>query len=239
MYFDHSGIKAHPDSTVTIKILLGSGATPVSKIYGLATNILVDGLPLASPPAISYSSSWLGSSSTTLSFTKDVAPTSIDWAYARTNHRDTNGHGQLANLSFKIPASTPNGTLVTMSYSNTLLIDYEGTEITDYNTQVDTFYVWDAPSGISNVQDGVSNISLYPNPSFGALTIGWYSTEKQALTITISDVAGKPAIIQQTSAGTGSGNITLRAENLAPGIYLVNVKSGEGNGSHTMKWIKQ
>lgn len=239
LYFDHSGIKAHPDSTVTIKVLLGSGASPVSKLYGLATNILVDGLPLASPPAISYSSTWLGNSSNTLSFTKDVAPTSIDWAYARTNHKDTNGQGQLANLTFKIPASTPNGTLVTMSYSKTLLIDYEGTEILDYNTQVDTFYVWDAPTAISNIQDGISHTSLYPNPSSGTVTISWYSVERQELAITITDLTGKALIIQQVPAGTGNRSVTLQTEKLSPGMYLVNVKTTEGSDTHTMKWIKK
>lgn len=235
--FDHSGILAYPDSTVSIKILLGSSTAPVTGLYGLAANILVDGLALATPPAITYTTSWLGNSSNTLQFVKDVAPTSIDWAYARTNHQNINGQGLLANIEFKIPANTPPGTLVTLSYSKAKLIDNEGIDIIDFNTLQDTFYVLNQVS-VSNVQAELQHISLYPNPSSNEVRLNLYAQQQQALTITVKDITGREMNRQEATARQGNNNIHLSVATLSAGVYIVVVQA-IGGTYHTLKWVKQ
>lgn len=237
LYFDHSGILAYPDSTVSIKILLGNSTAPVTGLYGLAANILVDGLALATPPVITYSTVWLGNSSNTLQFVKEVAPTSIDWAYARTNHQNTNGQGLLANIEFKIPANTTPGTLVTLSFSKAKLIDNEGIDIVDFNTLQDTFYVLNQVS-VSDIQNGLQHISLYPNPSGNEVTLNLNAQQEQALTITVKDITGRQIHRQEATAIQGYNNIPLSVTKLSSGIYIVVVQT-KGGAHHTLKWVKQ
>ncbi|HEY9176638.1 MAG TPA: T9SS type A sorting domain-containing protein [Flavipsychrobacter sp.] len=237
LYFDHSGINPNPDSVVSIKIMLGSSTNPVSQIYGLAANVLVDGLSLSTPPTITYSSSWLGSSSNTLNFTKDVSPTSIDWAYARTDKQDVNGQGILANLEFRIPASTPGGTLVTLSYDRTKFINHEGLELADITTLEDTFYVRH-PAAVNQTDNTGWQINIYPNPSKDFATLSISSTAKTDANIAIKDIAGRTISIIKTDLKTGGNNIELSAGKLTPGIYLVHISTA-GYGEKVVKWIVQ
>lgn len=239
LYFNHTGIKANPDSIVSIKMLLGSSSTPVNDIYGLAANVSVAGLILATPPVITYNTSWLGKDTTTLHFTKDISPISLDWAYARTDHKNTSGQGQVAELEFKIPASTPNGTLVTLSYSKARIIDNQGVELAAFNMIEDTFYVWHLPSSVNYIQDGISNIKLYPNPSAGDVTVNWFAHTSTDVTITVSDITGKVLSAQPAYARTGNNSITISGQDIAKGIYLVTVKTADESSITTLKWVKQ
>lgn len=234
LYFDHSGINANPDSLVSIKIMLGSSANPVNGLYGLAANIHVDGLNLATPPVITYTSSWLGNNSNTLNFTKDVSATSVDWAYARTDKQDVNGNGLIAHLEFKIPASTPGGTLVTLSYNRAKFINHLGLELTDIATLEDTFYVR-YPATVNNMHHTNWQIQIYPNPSYGQAVLSINAASKIDADITIKDITGKTISAKTTRLEAGDNFINLPTE-LTPGIYLVHV-SGTGYGDSVVKWV--
>lgn len=234
LYFDHSGIIPNPDSAVSIKIMLGSSANPVSELYGLAANVLVDGLSLATPPVITYTTSWLGNSSNTLNFAKDVSPTSVDWAYARTDKQDVNGHGRLANIEFRIPASTPGGTLVTLSYNRAKFINHEGLELTDIATLEDTFYVRH-PAAVNQIHNTGWQANIYPNPSNGIASLSIITKNKVDANITVKDITGKTirAVIYSLEA---DDNIITLPAGLTPGVYLVHISTAE-NGEKVMKWV--
>ncbi len=235
LFFDHSGINPNPDSTVSVKIMLGNSTNPINKIYGLASNILVDGLSLATPPVVTYSTSWLGNAANTLSFTKDVSPISVDWAYARTDKQDVNGQGMIAHLEFKIPASTPGGTLVTLSYNKALFIDHEGLELTDIATLQDTFYVRH-PAAIQYMHQADWQASIYPNPSINRAVLHIYTANSADGEMSITDVTGKQMSRQAIQLQAGNNHINLPAENMAPGIYMVHI-SGTGRQGRTLKWV--
>lgn len=235
LYFDHTGINPNPDSTVSIKILLGNSTNPVSSLYGLAANITVDGLSLATPPVITYGSSWLGNSANTLSFTKDVSPTSTDWAYARTDKQNTNGQGQVANVEFKIPASTPGGTLVTLSFDRAKFIDKDGLELQDIGTPDDTFYVRH-PAAVNNIHNTSWQVQIYPNPSHGIASLSINTANKVDANIAIKDITGKTISTATNTLKAGNNIISLPTNKLAPGVYLVHI-SGMGNSGKVVKWI--
>lgn len=235
LYFDHSSINPNPDSTVSIKIMLGNSTNPINKIYGLATNILVDGLSLTSPPVVTYSYGWLGNTSNTLSFSKDVSPTSIDWAYARTDKQDVNGHGLIANLEFKIPASATGGTLVTLSYNKTIFIDHEGVEITNISTAQDTFYLRH-PAAINYAHLASVQANIYPNPSSGISVLDIRCQTNSEVTVVITDITGRQLSTQKLQLHPSGDRINLDLPDISAGVYLVNI-SGVGMQKQTLKWV--
>ncbi|MCB0697677.1 MAG: T9SS type A sorting domain-containing protein, partial [Chitinophagaceae bacterium] len=238
LYFDHSGIHPNPDSTVSIKMFLGNANTPVSDFYGLATHVLVDGLSLATPPVIKHGSNWIGDSTNTLNFTKEVSATSVDWALARTNKLNVNGQGWIADLEFKIPANTASGTLVTLSYNNTKIIDKEGLDKFEFNTLTDTFYVWQ-PVYISNVNNSISKLRLYPNPSDDKALLSFHSPQPCTISICVTDMTGRILESYNNSLQKGDNTIQLSAGTLPPGLYLVKVSSIDAGFAETLKWIRR
>lgn len=234
LYFDHSGINPNPDSTVSIKIMLGSSTNPIDKIYGLATNVLVDGLSLATPPIITYFNSWLGDTTNTLSLEQNVSATSVDWAYARINKQDVSGQGMIAQLTFKIPAGTPSGTLVTLSYDRTMFIDHEGLAITDISALQDTFYIRH-PAAIHSVHKTAMHAKLYPNPSSGNAVLDIYIPRSAEATVTVTDVTGKQINQQNIVLKTGGNQIHL-SPGLPAGVYMIQL-TGNGVQKQTLKWL--
>lgn len=77
-------------------------------------------------------------------------------------------------------------------------------------------YKFGTPTGISNIVEKASNVSLYPNPANNTITVA--GTEVQQLII--SDLSGKVLI----TANTESVNVS----NLAPGMYIAEIISTEG-----------
>lgn len=238
LFFDHTGIKPNPDSTVTIKLTLGYGHL-ITDIYGLATNISIDGLPLATAPEIVHTPNWLGNDTNTLMFKHDISTTSIDWAYARTNKTNTSGQGVLANLVFKIPPETPNGTLVTLRYNRTLLIDNQGNALTNYGILEDTFYVWHLPTGVIDINQSLNNIEVYPNPGNYDLNISYHAATSQNVSFSVTDITGKQVIQHREEVQKGSNVTTIKTGTIPLGIYLVTVKTADGSYAQTVKWIKK
>ncbi len=238
LYFDHTGIAPNPDSVVNIKMLLGSTSAPVAGFYGLAANVLVDGLALPTPATISFPPNWIGDSTNTLSFVKELSPTSFDWAYARTNKQNINGQGTFANIEFRIPASTPNGTLVTLSYDRVKIINKDGADLFDFNTLIDTFYVW-KPVSITDVNANINNVQLYPNPAGNEVVLSAHTPNACNLSIDITDITGKLHTTSQHTLHKGGNSIKLNIAGLPAGIYLVRVSSGEAGYLQTLKLVKQ
>lgn len=235
LYFDHSNVKRKPGDTAILQILLGNASAPVQGLYGLATNIQIDGLNLADAPIIKYPSSWLGNSNNTLSFVKDLSATSIDWAYARTDKQNKNGQGIIAEIEFVIPPNTQPGTLVKLNFDKTKLIDNNGLDITEFSSREDTFYIWQS-TGITNVNQK-NIIHIFPNPSSGVLNITAYAPANDILTITISSITGKEII--NTRELISKGNNTITTQPYCPaGIYLISITPHNSGDTQTYKWVK-
>lgn len=235
LYFDLAGISFVSGNSVSIPIKLGSTAAPMNNFYGLATTISVGGVTLAAAPTISYSQSWLGTTAQTLSFIKPGAGnTSVNWAYARKDQQNTNGHGTIALLHFTLPAGISTATPLTLSFAGTSMVDNKLNEMpaTAFNELDTTVLI--VPVGITKPSGNISYATVVPNPSGKEARLHFSMAAAAALHCTITDVAGR--VVHYESGSFPAGQQRLALPDAATGEYLIHLSS-DGMTS-TIKWIK-
>lgn len=230
--FDHNGITANPDSSVSIKMLLNG---QVNNLYGLAANISISGLSFSNLPTISYENTWLGDTTNTLRFTKEININSIDWAYARTDKQNKSGQGQLATINFTIPSNTPDGQMVILNYSNAKLIDKEGKELTDFDVRPDTFYVSKPATGIYNHVPSELVTNIYPNPGKDHLVLQLNNRELTETLVVVKDITGKMLLRKQNKSSINNTMI-INTQELPKGFYLIEISNGSDR--QTVRWTK-
>lgn len=236
LYFDHSGISPNPDSTVSIKINLGTNASPIENFYGLGTNIQVVGLSLNSSPTITYPASWLGDTTNTLRFMHNISNSSVDWAYSRIDKQNiTSDQGTLANIIFTIPSNAVDGQLVKLYFNNTILIDKDGVEKNSYNTHVDSFYI--VKPSVVYKHELLQNISIYPNPTTHNLNIHFNAATSDIGNITIADISGQVLYKQQIDVNSGKNRRIINVNRYPSGLYTIAINT-HNSGVQTIKWRK-
>jgi len=88
----------------------------------------------------------------------------------------------------------------------------------------------EACDGLATVSaDG--NISLYPNPTSGNITVK--SSKAVDMNISITDLTGRVVFVAAGNNGTADVNVST----LAAGVYYVNIKGGES--SQVVKLVKE
>lgn len=85
-------------------------------------------------------------------------------------------------------------------------------------------------TGVSENEQESMNVTVFPNPSSGVLTVEWSETLANA-TFEITDVTGKRI---KTGALKGAKRLEITTENIAKGLYFFSVKA---NGQHITKKI--
>lgn len=80
-------------------------------------------------------------------------------------------------------------------------------------------------TGIAKVGNNVKNLSVYPNPASDIMNV-LFDVETAGTTITVTDLAGK-TMLEELVAGNGFKNHAINVNNLAKGIYLLNVTNGD------------
>ena len=231
--FDLSGITLTPGQQVSIPIKLGSTTDPINDFYGLATNITINGFTMTAPATINSSSTWLGNANEILEFKQDISNESADWVLSRNNHQNTSGSGTLAMLEFTVPASATPGQNVSISFTNTSLIDKDGNPITNYNAVDATIAV-----NVSDVENSLNNIMIVPNPSNDEAKLYTEFNEGRNLNIIITDMIGKTVYNNSHFVNGGSSYISLPT-NVASGVYSVQISTNGLYPVQTMKWVKQ
>lgn len=78
-------------------------------------------------------------------------------------------------------------------------------------------------------------ITVHPNPSLGALHVTLPPTAGKRLRVTAMDLNGR--VLLEQSKHVGDGNLTLQAEHLAPGAYLLRFEL-DGRYAGSAKWIR-
>jgi hypothetical protein len=134
------------------------------------------------------------------------------------------------------------------------LISITGTTVTNGNQNQDGdnyyyfFYDWhahtpsfDCPSpreevvvSIVSVEEleTISNVVVFPNPATDHLTVRLNSTKGGAMNVNLIDAVGKMVQANQVTVSTGTQNIELNLNGIAPGIYeLQMVKDGKASSS--------
>jgi hypothetical protein len=134
------------------------------------------------------------------------------------------------------------------------LISITGTTVTNGNQNQDGdnyyyfFYDWhahtpsfDCPSpreevvisivGVEELET-ISNVVIFPNPATDHLTVRLNSTKGGAMNVNLIDAVGKMVQVNQVTVSTGTQNIELNLNGIAPGIYeLQMVKDGKASSS--------
>jgi len=237
LYFDLSGQVLRPGVTISIPIKFGSAALPMNNIYGLATGVeLIGPINLVAAPAITYSQSWIGSTSNTLKFIKDIDNNHVDWAYARKDQSNASGNGTIATLNFTVPGPLYTGQQMKFHFANPQVIDKEGNIITAYNALDDSLTV---TLGVENAASAIQYAEIVPNPSKSQAELQMFVAQAGNINIKITDLLGRTAWQQTIGLGTGNQNIVLPNTNIIPGMYMIRLHGEGWQYSKTLKWIKE
>ncbi|HXB11963.1 MAG TPA: T9SS type A sorting domain-containing protein, partial [Bacteroidia bacterium] len=84
------------------------------------------------------------------------------------------------------------------------------------------------PTGIQVLNNGLSGLTLYPNPGYGVFTLGYSMLESGNIRITIVDELGQVVYNNTEEKSAGRVNEQLNLENLAAGIYSLRLQTNEG-----------
>jgi len=232
--FDHTGITFSPGATVTIPLKLGDLSLPINGVYGIATNIGIQGLSLSSAPSFNYTSSWIGNNPGMLQFRKELGNANIDWVYSRTDHQNVNGQGDVGTMTFTVPASASIGDMIIFHLEHARIIDKNGNEVTGYNVADDTAYVY-FPVNVNGLPPIGISANIVPNPSCGNTSLQLNAGIEEAITISICDITGRAVFEQIFTTQKGSNTISLPAQ--AKGIYIVHVQGTTNAYRQNIKWV--
>lgn len=93
-----------------------------------------------------------------------------------------------------------------------------------------------APEAISNVQMGINNMELFPNPVFGnSAHLSLNMTTKSTMTITVFDVTGKVVYTSNNNLQAGQNTVEISTVNFSNGNYFITAATN--NGSSTIKFV--
>ncbi len=108
------------------------------------------------------------------------------------------------------------------SYCHIIGIDSAGNIV---RTSGFTLVVQNSTSGISEINNQQSTITLYPNPATNNLTIAFGKTTKKVV-VTITDVTGK--LVNSEQLIVNSKSATIDISGFAEGVYIVKIQTGDG-----------
>jgi hypothetical protein len=75
----------------------------------------------------------------------------------------------------------------------------------------------------------LNDISFYPNPSRSNITLVMNAKEKVNFDLKLYDILGRPVETESHSANIGENTYNISLENIAPGVYLIEIISPDGN----------
>lgn len=89
---------------------------------------------------------------------------------------------------------------------------------------------------VAGTNNKTASIKVYPNPATESIFVEAQGLNPGAGSISVTDLAGKQLIDRNLQSG-GNINTSIDIRSLSPGIYLLNIKTGEQ--AKTMKFVKQ
>lgn len=236
LFFDISNIDFSPGATVNVPIVLGDAATPMTDVYGVATRVAINfaNSTLPTQAAINTNNSWMGNTTNTLSFNKNINVATVDWVHARIDHQNVSGNGVIGVLTFMVPSNVYIGERIDLTFGTPTLIDKDGNIIANVNVNDAAAYV-DFPTNIKDMQGaGLSSMVIVPNPSANTAMLNVNAASAQTVNITITDVTGKAIWTGVEKVSAGNNQVALPASQVTAGVYMIHV-----NDNVTLKWVKQ
>lgn len=236
LYLDTAGVSFEAGKSVAVPVKLGTAAKPMIPVYGIATQFKVTGMSLTSAMGINTTTNWLRTAGVNIiDHSKSVDPNALDWTFARTNHTNIAGNGQIGVLNVFIPSTVPNNTVASIIFDKTKIIDSVGRVIGGYGIKNATFVVKN-PLSISQANIFTVAPVIIPNPSDGKAILQLALHKKTNCMIDVIDVAGRVLWQHEITYNSGTHQLELPAI-LSAGVYFVKLKVN-GNYEHAIKWIK-
>jgi len=208
-----------------VDIVIGDENNQVSNLYGVTFDLSFDAMNIEPGSAyLVYTPSFLNSGNQTVDFRKmEFSNGKVYSATVRTDHANVSGYGKIAELHFKAANGLAGGTAINFALSNTARIDMQGS-IQALSSQGTNVQINNNLVGLKNVQ--ANNISIYPNPASGQLTINGPATN---FTYALLNISGRVL-----SEGNGNGSTLVQLEGFAKGTYLLSV---DVNGAKSYKKV--
>lgn len=79
-----------------------------------------------------------------------------------------------------------------------------------------------------------NNITLYPNPSTGVITIEWAQQNAGSANMIVTDLLGRQVYNTTFEMSSASGKNQIDLSTLTHGVYFINIQSGNGNYSNKL-----
>lgn len=235
LYFDLSGLAPKAGDIISIPIKFGTASIPVPLIYGIATQIYVDGVPpLITPMSIDYSSSWISIPKFKLDLLNSPNSNQLDAVYVRKDNNNNAGYGTIGMLTLQVPSSTADKTMMHLSFLSAKVIDKLGNELTNYNILDDSIMI-SASTGINEVNSNNFKLYIYPNPSDGKITITESINTFKNATVKIYDLLGREVYQAPIEFKNNSSALNI---DVVKGTYILTLQDEFGN-SHQERIVIQ
>lgn len=226
LYFDLSGLAPKAGDVISVPIKLGTASVPVPLIYGIATQIYIDGVPaITAPINIDFSSTWIGTPKYKLDMFSSPSSNQINSTYVRKDNNNTTGYGTIGMLTFQVPPSTNDKSMMRLNFLSAKMIDKLGNELTDYNIINDSIMVL-ASTSIKAQHNDNFKLYVYPNPSNGKITITESINKFKNAELKIYDLLGREVHHLTIEFINNSASITL---DISKGTYILELKDEVGN----------
>jgi len=100
-----------------------------------------------------------------------------------------------------------------------------------YGIQSDTIRITFRPfsPGFDEFNASISKLSVYPNPTTGAFTVGFTAKRNESVSLEVLSVDGRVLWQTQANTHTGSNSIKVQDVQLPSGIYMVRLKTSAGD----------
>ncbi|WP_052599672.1 PKD domain-containing protein [Aureispira sp. CCB-QB1] len=92
-------------------------------------------------------------------------------------------------------------------------------------------------TAVEEVEEGATTINLFPNPANSVVHLAISTEEAIDGTISILDLTGKVAYMNNLNVGAGQEQVSLPIEQLPAGVYVVRITSE--TTQQTMKFVKE
>lgn len=92
-------------------------------------------------------------------------------------------------------------------------------------------------TGVKNINNNLSQVSLYPNPSFNQLNLSLLSNKNQKASIKVIDNIGNLVMTYERELIIGQNIISSDIENLTSGFYFLSITSGDE--TQNFKFVKR
>jgi len=128
------------------------------------------------------------------------------------------------------------------SAGDTLLIRFRlhanGDATTGWGWSVDNLYIQQPPTGVEPTLN-TDEFSAYPNPTSGKLNINFTLPVESDVALNVWDIAGRNILTQRLeNQSPGSHQVELSLESLQQGMYLLRMKTRDGEKSTRILLMK-